>query len=77
MSRFKDPEHPDTATTLHELARLYLFQGKYEEAEPLLQRALRINEQVLGPEHPETATTLQELAQLYLNQGKYEEAEPL
>ena len=43
----------------------------------LLQRALRISEQVEGPEHPSTANTLHELARLYLNQSKYEQAEPL
>ena len=58
------PEHPETATTLHELARLYLNQGKYEQAEPLYQRALRIHEQVQGPEHPETAITVQSYAYL-------------
>ena len=52
-------------------------QGKYEEAEPLYQRALTIREKALGPEHPDTASTLNNLALLYNNQGKYEEAEPL
>ena len=33
------PEHPSTATTLHELAVLYGDQGKYEEAEPLFHCA--------------------------------------
>jgi tetratricopeptide (TPR) repeat protein len=71
------PEHPNTAATLHALARLSDKQGKYAEAEPLYKRALHIREQALGPEHPDTATTLHELARLYLEQGKYAEAEPL
>src|SRR5260221_8799668 len=45
---------PDTAASLNNLGQLYLAQGRYEEAEPLLQRALIICEQVLEPEHPHT-----------------------
>ncbi len=59
------PEHPDTATSLNNLALLYDSQGKYEQAEPLYQRALHIREQVLGPEHPDTAQSLNNLAALY------------
>lgn len=33
-------------------------QGKYDEAEELLRRALEINEKVYGPEHPDVATDL-------------------
>ena len=46
------PEHPDTATSLNNLAGLYYAQGKYSLAEPLLKRALAIREKQLGPEHP-------------------------
>ncbi len=52
-------------------------QGKYAEAEPLYQRALRIREQALGPDHPQVAYPLNGLANLYQEQGKYAEAEPL
>ena len=50
------PEHPRLATALNNLASLYKRQGKYEQAEPLYQRALAIREQQLGPEHPTTVT---------------------
>jgi len=46
--------HPNTATSLNGQAGLYQDQGKYEEAEPLYQRALAIYEQVLGATHPST-----------------------
>ena len=48
------PLHPDTATSLNNLAGLYRAQGKYKQAEPLLVRALAISEQQLGPQHPST-----------------------
>jgi tetratricopeptide (TPR) repeat protein len=48
------PHHPGTANSLNNLALLYRDQGKYPEAEPLLQRALAICEQQLGASHPTT-----------------------
>ena len=73
------------ATTLNRLAELYRLQRKYEQAEPLYQRALKIREKALGPEHPDVATTLNNLAFLYAFQDspkaplghKYGQAEPL
>jgi tetratricopeptide (TPR) repeat protein len=40
------------------LAGVYYSQGRYEEAEPLIQRALAINEKALGPDHPVTAISV-------------------
>ncbi len=50
-------DHPDTASSLHGLADLYLEQGKYEQAEVFYQRTLVIREQRLGPTHPDTQST--------------------
>jgi tetratricopeptide (TPR) repeat protein len=63
--------------SLNNLALLYWNQGKYEQAEPLFQRALETRERLLGPEHPDTLSTVNNLAELYRRQGKYERAEPL
>ena len=71
-----EPSTP-TPRSLNNLALLYRNQGKYEQAEPLYQRALAIRERVLGAEHPDTARSLNNLALLYRNQGKDEQAEPL
>lgn len=68
------PEHIDVATTLHNLANLYLYQARYAEAEPLYQRALAIVEKALGLDHPQVAMTLNYLAELYYFQGRYAEA---
>jgi tetratricopeptide (TPR) repeat protein len=66
------------AAQLLDDAGYYLYKSaNYEEAEPLLQRALVIREHVLGSDHPDTALSLNNLALLYHNQGKYEQAEPL
>jgi tetratricopeptide (TPR) repeat protein len=70
-------KHPDTATSLNNLAYLYNAQGRYTEAEPLYQQALTIHQEQLGINHPDTATSLNNLAGLYEKQGRYTEAEPL
>src|SRR6266540_5135151 len=67
----------DQAASLNRQARQRLDQGRYDEAEPLLKRALAIRERALGSAHPDTATSLNNLAELYRIQGKYEAAEPL
>ena len=36
------PDHPDTATSLNNLAELYRDHNRYVEAEPLYKRALAI-----------------------------------
>ncbi len=56
------PHHPDTATSLNNLAVLFSSVGDYAAARPLLERAIAIREQALGPRHPDTATSLNNLA---------------
>lgn len=51
--------------------------GQYQEAIPLAERALEINEKERGPEHPDTAQSLNNLAALYQAGGAYAKAEPL
>ncbi|BCL80860.1 tetratricopeptide repeat protein [Ktedonobacteria bacterium brp13] len=72
-----DPQHPDIATSLNNLAGLYQVQGKYTQAEPLYLRALEIQEQVLGPNHASVATSLNDVATLYRLQGRFVEADQL
>ena len=55
---------------------IYESQGRYEEAEPLLQQALALLRELLGDRHPNVATSLNNLAFLYYSQGRYEAAEP-
>jgi len=69
--------HPDTLTSMEELAGLYADQDKYALAEPLNAKVLEVRRHVLGPENPDTLTSMNDLALVYLNQGKYGQAEPL
>src|SRR5579883_1550545 len=54
----------DAALLLHQTGSYLHARGQYAQAEPLLQRALAISEQVLGPQHPHTAQSLNNLAAL-------------
>ncbi len=77
--------HPDTATSLNNLAFLYKSMGAYERALPLYEQALEIMQAALGDSqrdgkaerHPDTATSLNNLAGLYRSMGAYERALPL
>jgi tetratricopeptide (TPR) repeat protein len=71
------PEHPDIPAALDNLAAVNYDQGRYGEAEPLLQRVLDMRERILGPENPHTAIAVNNLALVYREQGRYEEAERL
>src|SRR5256712_11563527 len=65
------------ARRLNQEATAIRSSGKFSEAVPLVQRALAIQEKILGPEHPDVAASLDNLAGLYRDQGKYAEAELL
>jgi serine/threonine protein kinase len=60
------------ADELTNIAEDYHAQGKDEQAEPLMQRALTIYEQTLGQQDSKTAQSLYSLALLYHAQGKVE-----
>jgi len=72
-----EPDHPNVASILNNLALLYKATGRYAEAEPLYRRALAIDEKAFGPHHPEVAADTHNLAMLYRTTGRYAEAEPL
>ena len=71
------PMHPNTASSLNNLAELLKTQGDYAAAQPLYERALAIKEQALGPTHPDTARSLNNLAVLLDTMGDYIAARPL
>ena len=62
---------------MNNLASLYVEQGDYEGAEPLLVEALDLNQNIYGEDHPDVVTSISNLATLYQRQGRYTEAELL
>lgn len=70
-------EHAAVASSLENLGRLYLAQGRTAQAEPLLKRSYEISLSTLGPDRRETQLRLDGLAQSYAAGGHYSEAEAL
>jgi len=65
------------AQALTDLAGLYRGLGRFDEAEPLIRRALAITERSFGPDHPDVIRDLKNLAQLLQVTNRRTEAEPL
>ena len=65
------------AQSLSYLGRVYWYKAKYAEAEPLIKRAIELEEKVEGTEGTNVAAMLGSLASLYHDQGKLAEAESL
>jgi tetratricopeptide (TPR) repeat protein len=72
-----DPDHPEVAIRLNNLAQLLLATNRLAEAEPLMRRALEIDERSYGSDHPIVAIRLNNLAQLLQATNRLAEAEPL
>src|SRR5713226_1541090 len=75
--RVLGPEHPDTLTSMNDLALDLDDSGHYAEAEKLEREALDISRRVLGPEHPDTLMLMSNLANTLWQEGHYPEAEKL
>ena len=75
--RVLDSEHPDTLTSMANLASTYKNQGRWKEAEELEVLVSDMRKRVLDSEHPDTLTSMVNLASTYRNQGRWKEAEEL
>jgi hypothetical protein len=63
------PEHPDTLTSMNNLAETLFSQGDLAGARKLEEETLDILRRVLGPEHPTTLTSMNNLAETLRAQG--------
>ena len=70
-------EHPDTVTSITNLAAIYHSQGKWNEAEQLETQVMEMSMKLLGIGHPDTLKSVENLAVIYYSQGKWNEAEQL
>ena len=70
------PDSPEVATTASNLVALLAGTGRLDEAEQLLQRALKINEDEYGDD-PIVAQELVSMAMILKATGRTAEAEPL
>ena len=66
-----------TTRLMNELGQYLKAKSLFGEAEPLMRRALAIDEASFGSEHPNVAIRLNNLAQLLQDTNRLDEAEPL
>ncbi|MEK8016424.1 MAG: tetratricopeptide repeat protein, partial [Candidatus Parabeggiatoa sp.] len=64
--------HPNTLSSLNNLAGIYKAVGRLDEALPLYEKGYRLSLQVLGETHPNTLSSLNNLAIAYAEQGDLE-----
>ena len=70
-------EHPDTITSIANIASTYWKQGRWNEAEKLEVEVMEMRKKLLGVEHPDTLTSIANLASTYHSQGRWNKAEQL
>ena len=75
--REEGTDHPHYATSLNNIALLYVQEGNYERAEPMYLQSLDIRKRKLGETHHVYAISLTNLAALYKRIGNHQGAEQL
>ncbi|EEP69805.1 tetratricopeptide TPR_4 [Micromonospora sp. ATCC 39149] len=70
-------DHPDTLTSVNNLAYAYDSAGDLGQAIPLYKQALTDRRRVLGNDHPDTLTSVNNLASAYDSAGDLGQAIPL
>jgi serine/threonine protein kinase len=70
-------DHPDTLTTMNNLALAYLEADKLDLALPLLEETLKLRKARLGPDHRDTLNSMNNLAMGYKAVGMMDLALPL
>jgi len=67
--RLLGEEHPDTLTSMNNLASTLKNQGDLSGARELQELVLAARRRILGEEHPDTLTSMNNLASTLMNQG--------
>jgi len=73
-TRHRGPDHRDTLSSIHNLARSYSSLGRNAEALKLNEATLALRKAKLGPDHPDTVTSMNNLAANYASLGRHAEA---
>jgi hypothetical protein len=77
MEKKLGADHPDTLSTLHNLAAAYWRAKKLDKSVPLFEDVLKRRVAKLGREHPDTLRTIGSLGASYRDAGRLNEALPL
>ena len=68
-------DHFLLAQSLLDLGNVRCFEGRYAEAEPLIQEGIRLYTEIQGADHPNVAYGLRILGTLHYYEGRYDLAE--
>jgi tetratricopeptide (TPR) repeat protein len=71
----KNTDGAEYSDVLREKADLFIRQGQYEKAEPLLKQSKAIRERFYGPEHSDIAQILSDQGYVDQQKGRYADAE--
>ena len=71
------PDHLYTANVLGSIAKLYTLQGRYDEAEELIDRTIAKQESIYGPDHHLVAPSWLTKARICYAKGNYTSSEKL
>ena len=66
--------HPDTLTSMISITSLYQHQGRWEEADQLLEHVTEIKETMLDESHSDQLASQHDLAMAYQANGQKREA---
>jgi serine/threonine protein kinase/Tfp pilus assembly protein PilF len=75
LGQHKEQATASTTENITELANVYFYQGKYQEAEKLNNQALAIDRRLFGDENPAVAQELNNLGAIAMNRGNYTASE--
>ncbi len=70
-------EHPDTLTSMNNLATAYADAGRLDEAVKLHEETLKLRKKKLGQDHPNTLMSMGNLAVAYMETDRLDKALPL
>ncbi|KAH8833221.1 hypothetical protein DL96DRAFT_1552220 [Flagelloscypha sp. PMI_526] len=68
------PEHPETLTSMHNLAQTYSDLGRHSPALKLREQVFELRKRIYGSEHHETLASMHNLALTYSDLGRHFEA---
>ncbi len=71
------PSHPNTLTSMNNLAAMLRVMGNNIEAKALLELVLGIRQKIFGLEHPDTMSSMESFASTLHSMGDYEGAKEL
>ena len=75
--RVLGPEHPDTLSSMNQLAMVFIARGRNSDAEGLLTRVVEAQRRLHRDDHPDALNAMYASARLAWGQGNYARAEEL